>query len=380
MNIIFIVSMKLKEGNACRNRIESFINVALENKFNVTLLSPDDSSFNIGIKNNNFQHIKLNLPESKHINFFKRGYQECKLVWRLLNRTKKIGGNKYMISIPSMFLLFFSFLLPRNKIILDIRDIVWEYLPDNSWLVKTSKFIFTNLGRLLCKRVSLLTVTNESEQQYLIQKYGICESKILIINNGISLSKFHQLQQNKVNLNINQNPVISYIGNLGLAQNLITLLKAAKDLPHINFQIIGTGIEFNKLNQYKTQNKLTNVHFLGPLDWTEILTIYASSEIMYAQISSDYSIAMPSKLYEYLASGRFIIYGGADQAQSILNLFKHNIVIEPDNHLLLIEAIRDTLSTKEYQDISIENQKKIEHHFIRENAAQKLIDYLLIKS
>src|SRR5690606_2470613 len=105
----------------------------------------------------------------------------------------------------------------------------------------------------------------------------------------------------------NKRPVISYIGNVGLAQDLTTFVQAARRLPHIEFNIVGTGTDFKRIEEEVKRHATPNINLWGSVSWEEIPGVYTISDILYAQLTYDYSRAMPSKLYEYLSTGRFII-------------------------------------------------------------------------
>ena len=48
----------------------------------------------------------------------------------------------------------------------------------------------------------------------------------------------------------------------------------------------------------------------GLLSWADLFEIYTVSDILYAfNLKKEFEGAVPSKLYEYLSTGKFIIYG-----------------------------------------------------------------------
>ena len=55
----------------------------------------------------------------------------------------------------------------------------------------------------------------------------------------------------------------------------------------------------------------------------DLFEIYTDSDILYAQLKKEFEGAVPSKLYEYLSTGKFIIYGGLGEA---LNLLENLII------------------------------------------------------
>ena len=57
----------------------------------------------------------------------------------------------------------------------------------------------------------------------------------------------------------NQKIKVGYVGTVGIAQNLITLVKAAEIKSHIEFKIIGEGAELKSLINYSGKNNLPNI-------------------------------------------------------------------------------------------------------------------------
>ena len=104
-----------------------------------------------------------------------------------------------------------------------------------------------------------------------------------------------------------------------------------------------------------------------------MLRFYQESDVLYAQLQENFSVAMPSKLYQYLNASRFVIYGGGSQAQKTLSNFENNIVIPPDNVRKLVDAIKQSRKVCS-QELNFEdNLKIIKHNYIRENNVYKVL-------
>ena len=71
-----------------------------------------------------------------------------------------------------------------------------------------------------------------------------------------------------------------------------------------------------------------------------VLEIYKNTDILYAQLSKEFSSAIPSKLYEYLASGKCIIYGGYGEALKKLKDFENVFFVKPDKVDDLVISIK----------------------------------------
>ena len=109
------------------------------------------------------------------------------------------------------------------------------------------------------------------------------------------------------------NVKVIYLGTVGLANSVITLLEAAVflvDNKKVSFEIYGDGQELQNLKSYKEKRKLGNVQFLGSVDQTRVPDILYSADILFhgSNDSELYKFGIsPNKLSEYMAAGRPIV-------------------------------------------------------------------------
>ena len=352
--INLILPNDISEISAAKNRILSYINV-LKDKYNINLITFSKDK-NIQIDGVNIYLIDYIKVEKN--NFFKRVFDEIKLSYKLVSLSNKIKSDYTFLTIPSMFLLPVGLLVKTKKIV-DIRDIQWEYL-NNKFIKQIFKIIMLNSLKFYNK----ITVTNEYEEKYL-KKYNP-----ILISNGISHSQFEKLQ----NLNIKPNEFrVTYIGNIGIAQDLMILCKVAKKLPDIKFKLIGDGAEFEKLQKYIKDNNIQNIEMPGKIGWEEIKKEYEQSSVLFAKLDKNFAMAMPSKLYEYASTGLSIVYIGNGQAKEFVEKLENSYVVE-DNEEKLSEVLKK-LQTKGFE-ISKNNINFIKDNYIRENQTKQILNIL----
>lgn len=370
--IVVISSSSLLE-QVVNNRLTPFFNLLLEKDFKVIFVCPSSHK----AKDNAPQGIHLvevHISETKSTSFIRRALKEINASAYLLAAARKQDADAYLITIPSMFLGFLApIYLYNSKVVLDIRDITWEYLSDDVTLHKYSKRLMRFTFNKIVNFYKGISVTNKTELSY-INKVWRKDSSSLLIPNGIMQQQFDKVQAVKA---ANNNTLtVTYIGNIGIAQHLETLVLAAKELPDTIFRIIGSGVEQDKISNLILNHKLDNIELIGRVPWDKVIDYYNETDILYAQLSPEFSGAMPSKLYEYLATGKYIIYGGEGQAATALSDFQNNHVIDPCNPVKLAEAIESVKKDPKLREISYENRNKIKENYIRENNARKLIDFI----
>lgn len=358
VNIIF--SNFYGEINAANNRINSFKNELIKKGYKVNIISNS-----LKKKNNIFQK-QLNIyfiyqrKFSKN-NFLKRAFDEIRISYQLVRKSNKITSDITILTVPSIFLIPIG-LLVKGKKVLDIRDIQWEYL--NNKLVKR---ILRSIMLFSLKKYNLIIVTNEYEYRY-FQKYKI---NPILIPNGIDKTKFFKIES----LSFSFEKEVTYIGNIGLAQNIMNLVKIAEMMKDVKFNIIGNGIEYEKIYKYIKQKNINNINLTGELEWEEILSYYKRSKLLFASLKDGFNSAMPSKLYEYASTGLPIVFLGDGESAKFINKLENSKVFNNNSLCQCKKYIREIIKKDEI-DISFKNRDFIKKNFLRENNAKKLIKYL----
>ncbi len=367
--INFLTSHFIPENTAATNRVSAYVK-ELEKfyKINVFALTekgvkqPDKK-----ILDENVTIYYINQSDFNQKNFIKRAINEIKHLYKLIKLSKNHKADLTIATAPYMFMIPLTAFLISGRKIIDIRDLVWEYLPENSFFNKTVKKILSNIMILSLKRYNFIVVTNKNEKEWI--KKNIKEENLLVVSNGIEKEKF------KILSSLNPKPVkpftVTYVGNIGIAQNLKILLEAAKERKDINFNIIGSGAEYKELKDYAKKNDINNITFWGKKSWEEILEFYEKSSVLYAQLDEKFKSAMPSKLYEYASTGLPIIYGGVGEAAEFVKKLENAINIAPNNKEELIKALDSFEKKQPY--ISEKNREFIKNNFIRENESKKLV-------
>lgn len=139
--------------------------------------------------------------------------------------------------------------------------------------------------------------------------------------------------------------VVGYAGTLGIANALDTLIEAAHRLENQNdiaIVLIGAGKERERLMRRVSGLGLRNVRFLDSVPKSQIHSVIRCFDVCYlGAVKSDlykYGVAM-NKLYDYLCSGRPIIYGVDSGAYHPVSDAGAGIEIQPESVDELVDAI-----------------------------------------
>ncbi|MHA8071503.1 glycosyltransferase [Aquirufa ecclesiirivi] len=104
---------------------------------------------------------------------------------------------------------------------------------------------------------------------------GIEKKKIFTFLNSFDKVKFRQqITENSSNL-LDQidEPYLLYVGRLSEEKNLFELIDLMKELPY-TLKMAGNGPLLADINKKIQQEKITNIHVLGTVAWTELADLY----------------------------------------------------------------------------------------------------------
>ncbi len=372
-NIVILSTYSFLDGKATSNRIKIFAQELekkdyIKNIVILTLSHENEKEYNfsrkIKVKNILFREFNKN-------RFFIRALSELKISFILWKEGKKYNPDLLLISIPSLMLIVPSlFIFKKFLIILDVRDVVWNYLPKNFFFFFLKKIIEI-LFAITSKKFSLITATNVYEAE-LINK--ISSKEITVVPNGISSQRVKELSQipfSKLNTQIN----LTYVGNVGIAQELEILIKFAKANVNINITIVGSGARTEYLRGLIKLNNLKNIKLKKPVIFEELIKFYSMSDILFAQIGKNYVSAIPTKIFEYISAGRRVLLGLPDDgiAKNIFSSFKGVEIFKSGDIDDMFAAYRNLLDNKFSKKDIDNNLIKLKLKHLRENHANLMI-------
>jgi len=174
--------------------------------------------------------------------------------------------------------------------------------------------------------------------------------------------------------------VVLYAGLHGLAQGLEQIIEAAAHLRNengIQFVLVGDGPTKQALVKAASARKLTNVTFLEPVPYKDMPAILAAADILVVALAAHIPGAVPSKLYEAMASGRPLIAVAAGEPAEIVSKREAGVVVQPGDIEGLVTALRclasDPLKRLRLRDRAREAAVK---EYDRAAVASRFVEYL----
>ena len=278
--------------------------------------------------------------------------------------------------------------LKRARFVLEVRDL-W---PESLVAVgagNPNSFLYRALSRIagfLYRKADHIVVVTPAFREHLIRYSGVPAEKISVVTNGVETQLFAPRKpDNEIRrvLNAEGKFVASFIGTLGIAQGLETVISAAEKLqtthPNILFAIVGDGAERERLVNIVTAKNLRNVRFVPQQRHEKIPDYIAASDVCLTLLrkSEVFETVIPTKMLEFMSCARPVIVGVAGQAKQIVEQSGAGICIEPETVDELCEAIlkfqRDLWLREE---LGRNGREYIRKNFSREQTASDYLEVL----
>ena len=250
-------------------------------------------------------------------------------------------------------------------------------------LAKIAGFLYRN-----CDRVVVVTPAFED---HLIKYWDLPRNKISVIENGVGTDLFAPVLKTDLRKrwDAEKKFVVSYIGTMGMAHGLETVITAAAKLqdtnPEILFLLVGEGAEKERIVALAKERSLNNLQFVDQQPRQEIPAYIAASDACLVPLKKTdvFKTVIPTKMLEFMSCARPVILGVEGQARTILEEARGGISIEPEDPQALADAICYLAANRDHARILGENGREyIVRKFSRRQTAEKYIRMLkrLLKS
>lgn len=205
--------------------------------------------------------------------------------------------------------------LRRRPYLLEVRDLWPEFAIEMGVLRNpVLRLIARRIEAFLYHHADHLLVNSPAYVDYLRGK-GVCPERISCIPNGVDPSMFLPEPggaEVRSRFGLENKIVVTYAGAFGMANDLGTLITAARRLredSRIHFLLVGDGKSRASLETACHQYGLTNVTFAGPVPKMSLPAVLAASDICVATLMNipHFTTTYPNKVFDYMAAGRPIV-------------------------------------------------------------------------
>jgi len=243
--------------------------------------------------------------------------------------------------------------------VFEVRDLWPESLTavgvgdENSILYRA----LAGVAKFLYQKADRIVVVTPAFREHLMRQWRVPEEKIAVVENGVETDLFKLASSRTVDalrheLAAEGKFLVSYIGTMGNAHGLETLLDAAVQLQHhkdVLFLLLGEGAEKDRIKTLAQSRGLTNVRFFDQQPRERIPAFISASDacLVLLKKTEVFKTVIPTKMLEFMSCARPVILGVDGQARQIIEDAGAGIVIEPENAQALAAAISQLSSNRE---------------------------------
>jgi len=270
----------------------------------------------------------------------------------------------------------------RVPFIFELRDLWPASIMAVSAMQKN--FVIRALERLelfLYHKSKLIIALTKSFKKDLVRR-GIPENKIFVIPNGVDNLVFSPRPKEKKlldQLKLSGKFIFGYIGTLGMAHGLDSILKAADKLrqnPNIHFLFVGSGSERKPLIKMAKDMNLSNVTFVPARPRSEIPNYLSICDIALVHLKDHpvFKSVIPSKIFEAMAMGIPVLLALPDgEASSLIRDTGSGYCLNPGNTSQFCEAVNYLYKNPDRLNEYGKAGREASLRFTRESSAKEMI-------
>ena len=275
----------------------------------------------------------------------------------------------------------------RAPFVFEVRDLWPESLAavgmgnQNSLLHRA----LAKLAGFLYRHSDRVVVVTPAFEDYLVEHWRVPRQRISVIENGVETHLFAPQPATALRSELGAEGkfAVSYIGTIGMAHGLETIIAAATKLrdtnPEIIFLMLGEGADKDRIVALARERDLNNLRFVDQQPREKIPAyINASDACLVLLKKTDlFKTVIPTKMLEFMSCARPVILGVDGQARMILEEARGGLVIEPENSDALVHAIRLLAANPDQaRELGHNGREYIVRKFSRSHTAEKYIRVL----
>ena len=313
MNLIIIADSYPPLNNSCAIQIQDLANKFTELGHNISIIIPGNVSKKYF--HNELKIFSIKVPEIRSKSYIVRTVFEFLMPYLMIQNLKK---EKYLNDTydgiiwysPSIFFSPLIFFLKKKyncRSYLILRDIFPKWAFDIG-LIK-SKFLynfFCYIERNQYSAADHIGVQTEGNLKYFYDNNYIKFTNISVLYNWLTPRKEMYINI-EAKIDFKDKTIFIYAGNMGKAQNMISLVKLAEKYDQeskVSFLFIGRGSEVKNLKSYANMKKIKNIFFFDTIKPEELTSILNKCDVGMISLNHKHKTHnIPGKFLSYLQAG-----------------------------------------------------------------------------
>ncbi|MEE9284929.1 MAG: glycosyltransferase family 4 protein [Dehalococcoidia bacterium] len=272
--------------------------------------------------------------------------------------------------------------------VFEVRDLWPESLVASGVGRERSLFIrgLSRLAQYLYGAASHVVTVSEAMKEELVTARGVPSEKVSVVENGVETDLFRPMATERCRSALGlpvDRFIVSYIGTLGLAHNLGSVLEMAaslkRGLPRALVLLVGAGADGEALREEARRRGLDNVRFFGQQPRERVPTFINASDLCLVTLrqAGVFRTVIPSKMLEFMACARPVVLAVDGQARAIVEAAGAGRFVPPQDGDALAGAVIDLeRDPDERRRLGANGRTHVLERFHRQRQAERYLDLL----
>lgn len=214
---------------------------------------------------------------------------------------------------------------------------------------------------------------------------GITPDKIVVVPNGVDLEAYvpgPKPEALERRLGVEGRFVAAYVGTVGMAHGIGTLLDAARSLKartDIAFVVVGIGAQQAELAETAKREGLENVIIVGAVSKAEVRDYWRLFDVAVVLLRDTplFRHVIPSKMFEAMGMERAIVLGVKGESEEILLASGAGVTVPPEDAEALAGAVAALADDRpRCETLGRKGRSFAADKFNRETLAMRMLDEL----
>lgn len=246
--------------------------------------------------------------------------------------------------------------------------------------------ILAKIAGFLYRNSDHIVVVTPAFKEHLIRHWRVGPEKISVVENGVETTLFSPRRvapQLRKELGAEGKFVVSYIGTMGMAHGLETLVEVAGLLQHSHPEIllllVGEGADKERILTEARSKDLNNIKFVGQQPRETVPAYVAASDVCLVLLKNAelFKTVIPTKMLEFMSCARPVVLNVEGESRRVLESARAGISVPPDDASAIAEAILQLAGNATLREVMGTNGRRfILEHFSREETARTYVGVL----
>ena len=242
------------------------------------------------------------------------------------------------------------------------------------------------IAGFLYERADRIVVVTPAFKEHLIEHWSVPAEKIAVVENGVETDLFRPdagAAAVRGRFGFEHRFVICYIGTMGMAHGLETLIAAAEELqtalPEALFVLIGEGAEKQTIVELAKSRRLTNIKFLDQQPREKIPAFVSAADLCVVMLKRNdlFKTVIPTKLLEYMACARPVVVAVDGQSRELVEEARAGVFVPPEDSHALAQTICELAGNAARRNsMGANGREYIVARLSRERTAQEYVTVL----